>query len=375
MSEIFITFAASYLIWLMFLGLFILWVVDGRIKKEQVLHALLASIIAWIVAHIIKNLFPTVRPFIADGGPVLTATIHNDSAFPSGHAALAFALATALWLHDRKIGLIYLLLAVVVGMARVFGNVHYPLDIVGGAVLGILSALILQRAHLFKLLKQKSNRIFLFLVPILILLAVGVFVTTSKRAIVPLGCTAYDLSGEFQENESLAIYEGEKIRVPALSKIEEKNIVLGVADPSERWIEVDLSDQILRAWDGDNLFLETPVSTGLPWWPTPEGEFRIWIKLRFTKMEGGEGRYYYNLPNVPYTMFFESKDVPGYKGYGLHGTYWHNDFGTQRSHGCVNLPTSIAKRLFYWTTPVIGDGKWVARATSDNPGTRVVIHK
>ena len=81
-------------------------------------------------------------------------------------------------------------------------------------------------------------------------------------------------------------------------------------------------------------------------------------------MEGGSGKYYYNLPNVPFVMYFQNDQVPGWRGYGLHGTYWHNVFGTQRSHGCVNLPTSIAKQIFYWTEA--GD--------KDKLGTRIVIH-
>jgi lipoprotein-anchoring transpeptidase ErfK/SrfK len=121
--------------------------------------------------------------------------------------------------------------------------------------------------------------------------------------------------------------------------------------------------------------LETLVSTGLPWYPTPTGEFRIWIKLRATKMEGGEGKYYYYLPNVPYVMFFENDQVPGWRGYGLHGTYWHNDFGTQRSHGCVNLPTTVAERLYYWVNPQLPGGKTSVKASSGNIGTRIVIHE
>ena len=135
------------------------------------------------------------------------------------------------------------------------------------------------------------------------------------------------------------------------------------------------SEQKLKAWEGDRLFLETPVSTGLSWWPTPTGEFRIWIKLRATKMEGGSGKYYYYLPNVPYVMFFENDEIPGWRGYGLHGTYWHDDFGTQRSHGCVNLPTNIAKELYHWTTPILPGGRSVVRSSSGNLGTRVVIHE
>jgi hypothetical protein len=67
--------------------------------------------------------------------------------------------------------------------------------------------------------------------------------------------------------------------------------------------------------------------------------------------------------------------VPAWRGYGLHGTYWHDAFGTQRSHGCVNLPTPIAEKLFYWTTPELDSNKWAVYASDKNPGTRIVIHE
>lgn len=193
---------------------------------------------------------------------------------------------------------------------------------------------------------------------------------------VSLSCTGVDLSdtGEFKPGENIALFEEKKITAPVANLEKTKTRVLGAVS-DERWIEVDLSEQKLIAWDGETKFLETPVSSGLPWSPTPKGEFRVWTKFKYTKMEGGQGKYYYYLPNVPYVMFFENEKVPGYKGYSLHGTYWHNDFGTPRSHGCVNLPTPVAEKLFYWTTPEVPDGKWAMRADSGNPGTRIVIHE
>ncbi len=110
----------------------------------------------------------------------------------------------------------------------------------------------------------------------------------------------------------------------------------GVA-PGERWILVDLSEQRLYAIDGDRLERTFVVSTGLPQTPTVVGTFRIWVKLRSTDM-AGPGYY---LPNVPYTMYF-------YQGYGIHGTYWHNNFGRPMSHGCVNMRTEDARWLFHW---------------------------
>lgn len=183
-----------------------------------------------------------------------------------------------------------------------------------------------------------------------------------------------DLSGKIDSSQKIAYFEGKSLEVPGFVFENKRPPVLG-ASSDNKWIEVDLSEQKVRAWDGVSLFLESLVSTGLPWWPTPTGEFYIWSKARATRMEGGEGKYYYNLPNVPYVMFFANDKVAEGRGYSLHGTYWHNDFGRVHSHGCVNLPTPIAERLYYWTNPPLVDGKSYIRTGKDNPGTKIVIHE
>jgi lipoprotein-anchoring transpeptidase ErfK/SrfK len=104
-----------------------------------------------------------------------------------------------------------------------------------------------------------------------------------------------------------------------------------------RWIDVDLAHQTLTAYVGQTPVHTTLVSTGLSRTPTPAGQYRIWTKLRYDDMSGPG----YYLRNVPYVMYF-------YRGYGLHGTYWHNNFGHPMSHGCVNLPTPEAEWLFNW---------------------------
>ena len=105
----------------------------------------------------------------------------------------------------------------------------------------------------------------------------------------------------------------------------------------EHWIDVDLSDQMLYAYEGNTIVASFLVSTGVPAFPTVTGQYHIYIKLVSTLMVGDN----YYLPDVPYTMYF-------YKGYGIHGTYWHNNFGHPMSHGCVNMYTPDAEWLFYW---------------------------
>lgn len=152
-SSMLVTFLASFLIWFMFAGVAFLWLVDGRIKREEALHAIFAALAAWVTAQMIKNLFPTERPFEANGDLPMTLTVPNDSAFPSGHTSSAFGMAASLWLHNKKLGLIFTLGAVLIGWARVVSNVHYFIDILGGAVLGIATAYLVGKLHLYKLVK------------------------------------------------------------------------------------------------------------------------------------------------------------------------------------------------------------------------------
>lgn len=155
MTEIVITFLASFLIWFMFGGLLVLWIVDGRVKKEQALHAFSAAIVAWIITQIVKSIFPTLRPFNLNGDIPLTFTTPTDSAFPSSHSALVFGLAVTMWLHNKKLGLYFILAAIFVGVGRIFANVHYSLDIIVGAAIGSITSLVIYRLHLFKALKVK----------------------------------------------------------------------------------------------------------------------------------------------------------------------------------------------------------------------------
>ncbi len=107
----------------------------------------------------------------------------------------------------------------------------------------------------------------------------------------------------------------------------------------EHWIDVDLSQQRVYAYEGDTVVNSFLVSTGTWQTPTVTGSYKVWIKLRSTTMSGPG----YYLTNVPFTMYF-------YKGYGLHGTYWHNNFGTPMSHGCVNLASADAEWLYNFSS-------------------------
>lgn len=116
-------------------------------------------------------------------------------------------------------------------------------------------------------------------------------------------------------------------------------------DTTEKWIEIDLSEQTLRAFEKnregeDRVALETLVSTGI-YNSTRKGVFKIRLFRIHSYMKGWD----YDLPGVPFDMYFDGPRA-------IHGAYWHNSFGNIRSHGCVNLPLDNAEWLWYWV-----DGK------------------
>lgn len=117
----------------------------------------------------------------------------------------------------------------------------------------------------------------------------------------------------------------------------------------DKCIEIYLSDQILIAREKGAEAFRTYISSGITRFPTPTGTFNVYSKAESVLMEGGTGYDYYYLPNVPWVLWF-------YDGYSIHGTYWHSNFGTPMSHGCVNASISDAAWLYNWApigTPVV----------------------
>lgn len=135
----------------------------------------------------------------------------------------------------------------------------------------------------------------------------------------------------------------------------------------EKWIDINLFEQTVVAYEGDRMVYATLMSSGLPRWPTEKGLTRLWAKVRVGKMSGGErGDDYYFLEDVPWIMYF--KDA-----YALHGAYWHDKFGFPHSHGCVNLSLPDAQWFFEWVTPTAGPNNWTL-PNDEDPGTWVWVH-
>jgi hypothetical protein len=125
-----------------------------------------------------------------------------------------------------------------------------------------------------------------------------------------------------------------------------------VAPPTgEKWLEVDLGDQHMTAWQGDFRVADKMVSTGKPGFNTPPGTFFINLKFETEHMSQCQNGECWDIPDVPWVMYFTNDGV------AFHGAYWHNDFGHPRSHGCVNLPVSFAKWLYEWAP--LGTRVWI----------------
>ncbi|HEU4408470.1 MAG TPA: L,D-transpeptidase, partial [Polyangiaceae bacterium] len=147
--------------------------------------------------------------------------------------------------------------------------------------------------------------------------------------------------------------------------------------PGEKWVDVNLARQTLVAFEGTRPVFATLVSTGRKGpdkehdHKTPTGTWRIREKHVAATMDGDgavAGDLPYSIEDVPFIMYY-------FESYALHGAFWHDNFGRQQSHGCVNLAPADAKRLFLWTDPPLPAGWHGVQSTAERPGSRVVVHE
>ena len=139
---------------------------------------------------------------------------------------------------------------------------------------------------------------------------------------------------------------------------------------TEKWIDVDLSEQRVVAYEGMRPVESFVISSGRNGTPTVTGVFRIWAKVPAQRMTGGSRAAgdYYDLPGVPWVQYF-------YQDYSFHGTYWHNSFGRPMSHGCINMRSPEARWLYEWASPTNEGGGWViTEKDTDTEGTLVIVH-
>jgi undecaprenyl-diphosphatase len=108
-------------------------------KWKEIAAAFFSGIFAWALANLLKYLFYTARPveILSNVSPLFSKTGY---AFPSGHATFFMALAVAIFFSHKKAGYVFMFFALLIGVARIIAGVHFPVDILGGFVLGFLIA-------------------------------------------------------------------------------------------------------------------------------------------------------------------------------------------------------------------------------------------
>jgi hypothetical protein len=142
--------------------------------------------------------------------------------------------------------------------------------------------------------------------------------------------------------------------------------------PSDRWIDVDIAQQVLVAYAGPTPMFATLVSTGrnTKQSETPLGVHEVWVKLAYSDMDDidrSDIPKNYSIQDVPWVQFFKGS-------YGFHAAFWHNDFGHRRSHGCINLSPTDARYLFTFTQPILPPGWNAILPIPEDRPTTIQVH-
>ncbi|KRE47496.1 undecaprenyl-diphosphatase [Paenibacillus sp. Soil724D2] len=138
---------ASYAEYVFYIGIVIYWFTRHDLKRRMIAESLLSACVAVAFSGILAHFFYRDRPFVTHNVIQLIAHPANAS-FPSDHAIGAFVIATSIWIHRRKEGELWLVLAAGIAFSRIWTGIHYPSDVIGGAVIGIAAAVLIHQ--LFK---------------------------------------------------------------------------------------------------------------------------------------------------------------------------------------------------------------------------------
>lgn len=170
----------------------------------------------------------------------------------------------------------------------------------------------------------------------------------------------------YRLQEGIAFSPGPYVPAWSMRHLNEGQVSALSTSAADKRIEVNIKDQALTCFEGDRAVFSTRVASGYGSYFTPRGEYRVLRKYYTAYMIGGQGADYYNLPGVSFPTYFTRS------GIAIHGTYWHNDYGRPRSHGCVNVSNDAAQFVFRWTEPSVPYAD-VSLRTKDGEGTKIIV--
>ncbi len=185
----------------------------------------------------------------------------------------------------------------------------------------------------------------------------GTVYHATEAYIAPDGRIWYNTYDEYQSKEDNISSTHHWVPAVFFRKIAEDEFKPIQPRARNKRIEVDLGQQTVTCYEGDKVVLTSRCASGASFkvgeetldYGTPRGEYTAILKMPSRHMRAPESERntgaYFDLPGVPWNTFFT------YDGIAIHGTYWHNDFGLPRSHGCVNVPIEVARWIYFWTEP------------------------
>ena len=151
----------------------------------------------------------------------------------------------------------------------------------------------------------------------------------------------------YRLQDGIAYSPGPYVQATSLRYLSPEALAPLAADRPDKKIVVELDKQLMTCFEGDTPVFAARTATGFGSNRTPRGEYEVLRKSHTSYMIGGVGRDHYDLPGVSFPSYFTRSAI------AVHGTYWHNDYGRPRSHGCVNVLNDAAQFVFRWSSPAV----------------------
>ncbi len=171
----------------------------------------------------------------------------------------------------------------------------------------------------------------------------------------------------YRLQDGVSYSPGPYILASDIRRIDPSDVTPLSPDVVNKRIEVNLKAQTITAFEDDKPVLTHLICSGAGGFGTPRGTHKVLFKTVTSRMIGGSGNSYYDLPGVPFCTFFT------WSGVAIHGTYWHNDYGRPRSHGCVNVPSDVSRWFWRWTLPTAPYDNKVFYSPRAAPATKIVV--
>jgi hypothetical protein len=170
----------------------------------------------------------------------------------------------------------------------------------------------------------------------------------------------------YRLQEGIAYRPGPYVLATSLRYLPPEALTPISGDRVDKKIVVDLAQQEMTCFEDDTPIFSARTATGYAPNYTPRGEYEVVRKSHTSYMIGGAGADHYDLPGVSFPTYFTRSAI------AVHGTYWHNDYGRPRSHGCVNVLSDAAQFVFRWTAPAVPYDQHVI-LVKRGEGTKVVV--